>query len=112
LPAPASSAIGGAYVIRAGEKPGGWRTPNPNWRKEQFIQAAIVAIQASQARNLNDGPLNSLPDEFNETRLTKAVNAVLQSDPAFSEFRKKNGRAKVSRQAVRTALQMMREANR
>jgi hypothetical protein len=102
-----------AYVIRAGEKPG-CGTPNPNWRKSQFIQAAIVAIVA-------DCPNGPLPDKLNHTKLTDAVNARLQSDPAFAAFwGKPRGRGKprgephcrgVTRQAVKTSLQMLRRAN-
>jgi hypothetical protein len=88
-----------AYVIRAGKKPR-WGTPNPTWRKEQFIQVAIVA----------DYP-NILPDKLNHSKLTKAVNVRLQSDPAFSAFREKYRGAKVTRQAVLTALRMLRLAN-
>jgi len=103
--------IANAYVIRAGEKPR-YGTPNPNWRKSQFIQAAITA----------DHPHN-LPDKFNHTKLTEAVNARLLSDPAFSEYREGSaakpgvparrgyGSTPVTRQAVITALRMLRAAN-
>ena len=93
--------IANAYVVRAGKKPR-WGTPNPTWRKTQFIQAAITA-------ECPNGPLS---DELNESKLTRDVNTRLQSDPTFSAFRKKYGSAEVSRQAVMTALQMLREANR
>jgi hypothetical protein len=98
---PGAKLTANAHVIRAGKKPR-WGTPNPTWRKEQFIQRAILAI--------NDG----LPsEEPNQSALTTAVSEMLTSDPAFSAFRDKYPRLKkVSRQAVTTALQMLRDANR
>jgi hypothetical protein len=90
-----------AYVIRAGKKPR-YGTPNPKWRKSQFVQAAIVA-------DYPDGPL---PDKLNHTKLTAAVNARLRSDPAFSAFREKYPRlGGVTRQAVIEALRMLWQAN-
>ena len=85
--APADGLRSQAYVIRAGEKPR-WGTPNPKWRKTQFIQAAIASEYP-----------NGLPlAEPNHERLAKAVNARLQSDPVF---RGKYGKAGVSRPASR-----------
>ena len=102
--------IANAYVIRAGEKPR-YGNPNPTWRKSQFVQAAIVA----------DYPNGLLPDKLNHTKLTDAINARLQSDPAFAAFwGKPRGRGKprgephchgVTRQAVKTSLEMLRRAN-
>ena len=93
--------IANAYVIRAGEKPR-YGEPNPTWRKSQFIQAAIVA----------DYPNGPLPDKLNHAKLTDAVNARLQNDPAFSAFREKYPRlGGVTRPAVITALRMLRQAN-
>jgi hypothetical protein len=89
-----------AYVIRAGAKPR-WGAPNRNWRKEQFIQAAIVA----------DHP-HGLPEGLNHTKLTTAVNARLKSDPAFWRFRDKYPGTGVTRPAVIAAMRMLREANR
>jgi hypothetical protein len=96
----ASSVIANAYVIRAGKKPR-WGTPNPTWRKEQFIQAAITA----------DYPHVLPSDEPNHVKLTEAVNARLKGDPAFSAFREKYGSADVSRPAVIRAWRMLRRAN-
>jgi hypothetical protein len=106
--------IANAYVIRAGKKPRfGLGQPNPKWRRSQFIQAAIVA-------DYSNGPL---PDKLNHTKLTDAVNARLQSDPAFSEYREGSaakkgmparrgyGRTPVTRPAVIRALRMLRRAN-
>jgi hypothetical protein len=93
--------IANAYVIRGGEKPR-YGSPNPNWRKSQFVQAAIVA-------DYRNGPL---PDKLNHTKLTDAVNARLRSDPEFSAFREKYPRlGGVTRQAVIAALRMLRRAN-
>ena len=95
--APADGLRSQACVIRAGEKPR-WGTPNPKWRKTQFIQAAIASEYP-----------NGLPlAEPNHERLAKAVNARLQSDPVF---RGKYGKAGVSRPAVIEALRVLRKAN-
>ena len=98
--------------MRAGKKPR-YGNPNPNWRKSQFIQAAIVA----------DYPNGPLPDKLNHAKLTDAVNARLQGDPAFSVYREGSaakigiparrgyGSAPVTRPVVITALRMLRWAN-
>jgi hypothetical protein len=99
----AGKAAANAYVIRAGKKPRfGLGQPNPEWRRSQFIQAAIVA----------DYPNGPLPDKLNHVKLTDAVNARLRSDPAFSAFREEYPRlGGVTRPAVIKALWMLRQAN-
>jgi hypothetical protein len=90
--------IANAYVIRAGKTRHG---TNLKWRKTQFIQAAITAEYP-----------NRLPSSKpNHTRLTEVVNARLRSDPAFSVFREKYGRAGVTRPAVIRAWRTLCRAN-
>jgi hypothetical protein len=113
--APVQGAIGIAYVIRAGKKPKSkLKIPSPTRRKRQFVQLAIVAVQAAA----KDGTAHSLPDKLNHKKLWRDVNALLQSDPAFAKFREEyagesSGRVlPVSRRTVIEALQMLRQANR
>jgi hypothetical protein len=111
-PAPAPPrAIGETYVIPAAETKHGinWRR-----RKTKYVEAAIVEFTQAE---INAGRLNSLPDpdEFNQTKLTQEVNAVLQNHPAFSAFRERyagaNGHVEVRRQTVISLLRKLHEAN-
>src|SRR5262249_27219357 len=91
--------LGDAFVVRAGATKHG---PNGKWRKEQYVQVAIMAYY----------PGGSLPTELNHARLTDAINVRLRDDPAFATFREKYPRCwKVTRPAVIAALRMLRHAN-
>jgi hypothetical protein len=114
-PVSVRNAIAGAYVVRAGLKPKSkLKIPSPARRKRQFVQLAIVAVQAA----VKDGTAHSLPDKLNHKKLWRDVNALLRSDAAFAKFREEYaGKSSgcvlpVSRRTVTTALRMLRQANR